>query len=100
MNIKQKIKRRAREIVRAAMGKPAHQITVGVQIKQCDECERTACKSCPEKHAHQRLLETRSCLNCGRGKGCPHLPEWGETVRINCIEWQPEKEQPQEAPGA
>lgn len=90
------IKRRAREIVQAAMGKPAHQITVGVQMKQCDECERTACENCPEKHAHQRLLETRSCINCGKAKVCHYLPAWGETIRINCIEWRPEKEQGQE----
>ena len=81
------IKRRARAIWRSAMGKPAKQIAVGVEIKSCDDCERTACKDCPTTKAYQRLLETRSCINCGNAGKCGSMPKCGETIRINCISW-------------
>ena len=81
------IKRRARAIWRAAMGKPAKQIAVGVEIKNCDDCERQACKDCQTMNAYCRMMEHRSCYNCGKVNGCTCKPKCGEPIRTNCLVW-------------
>lgn len=87
MKTSKSIKRRAREIVRAAMGKPVQKITVGVEVKSCADCERPVCENCPAKYDYDMLLHFRSCITCGRANKCQHLPAYGEKIRINCIEW-------------
>lgn len=92
MKTKKVIKRRLRDIVRAVMGKPKDTIEIGVKVNNCDECERTACKDCPVTKNYRQLVETRSCLTCGKERDCERLPGWGETIRINCILWREKAE--------
>ena len=74
MNTIDKIKRRVRQIVRAAMGKPADQITIGVEIKNCEDCERGICSACCERKETARW-ENGFCTRCGTEA----ITEWNET---------------------
>lgn len=68
-------------------------ITLGVEVKRCDKCDRGDCENCFYKGEFERLMNLKSCNDCGRhvGKRCEHSPKLGEYIRINCPLWQPKK---------
>lgn len=88
---------------------PIGSITLGVEVKNCRECNRGDCDQCGYKHEFERLMALPNCNTCRRnapcartiltarttvldGDACPIRPKLGEDIRINCPYWQPKKE--------
>lgn len=86
--------RRAEVVDRAPEEVPLTRLTVGLEVKRCDECERGDCTKCDYKQEYERLMALPNCNNCReriRGR-CGYAPRVGEVVRINCPLWVPENE--------
>lgn len=40
-----------------------------------------------------RISALPDCNTCEKNKSCPHRPDWGGMVRINCFDYQGSKEE-------
>ena len=36
----------------------------------------------------EMIGKLNNCNDCGKKNTCEHRPEWGQTVRYNCFEWE------------
>ena len=75
---------RIRKALRALRGEPDSTITYGMEIKRCSACYRGRCEDCEYKIYSQRISALPDCNTCAHQRTCPHVPRWGEIVRINC----------------
>lgn len=66
-------------------------ITLGLEVKRCDECDRGDCSQCGYKQEFERLMALPNCNDCRYRTRCEFSPHIGETVRINCPTWAPEE---------
>jgi len=56
------LRNRLKNAARAFCGKPAESITLGVEVKRCDECDRGDCAQCGYKDKFKELTEENSNL--------------------------------------
>lgn len=65
---------------------PKEHIDIGLEVKRCEQCDY--------KREFERLMSLPNCNDCKHrtSNACGHAPRIGETVRINCPLWEPEKE--------
>lgn len=85
---------RLKAAARAFKGRPVSALTLGVEVKRCDKCERGDCTQCCYKQEFEKLMALPCCNDCRertRGR-CGYAPLVGERVRINCPLWVPENE--------
>lgn len=84
---------RIRDAAHALRGKPAHGITLGVEVKRCDQCDRGDCGQCFYKRKFEHWMGLPNCNDCLHNphSSCGVCPAPGEDMRINCPLWEPKK---------
>ncbi len=81
------IKNRIRNAWKGLTGAPADNITIGLTVKRCDECDRGHCAACGHKMHSERIGALHDCNDCGR-LDCGYKPQLGADTRINCPLWE------------
>jgi hypothetical protein len=56
------LRNRLKNAARALCGKPAESLSLGVDVKRCDQCDRGYCAQCCYKDAFKELTEENSKL--------------------------------------
>ena len=84
---------RLKNAAKAFRGKPLSSITLGLEVKRCDECDRSYCDQCAYKSKFYHWMSLPSCNDClhNSHSSCGVCPLPGEDVRINCPLWEPKK---------
>lgn len=77
---------RLKDALRAFRGKPAKglNISLGVEVKSCKDCEREDCSKCVYRVELEKLIALPGCNECGAKGKCDFEPKLGELVRLNC----------------
>lgn len=76
-------------------GQVINRLTLGVEVKQCSKCERTApqCTECGIYHSYMAILDLPDCNDCAAAKDCSMKAGYGEFPRINCYHHKPMNEE-------
>lgn len=79
----------AAERLRKTVNPKTERVRVELAFKNCKDCDRGDCRRCAEKKELERLVTCRSCMVCNKENHCTIAPKYGETIRINCPEFEP-----------
>ena len=69
---------------RAFNRRPVGQITYGLEIKRCSDCERGDCETCDYRIHSNGVSGLPDCNDCAKRGKCEYEPDLGAWTRINC----------------